>query len=181
MAEFTNEMVEVTEAEVVEDVTTNESTAIVPAADEYVPEAEPEKKHSKAVAIGIGAGALALGVAAVKWGPQIMATVKAKHESHKQAKQAVKDLAKAQEIYNNLNSVDDETLKKYYNERFSTPAPEPATTNDKPKEDNKKEPENNTENAAQTAQKQATTQPEQTPPDNTTQAQPNNKANNRKK
>lgn len=177
MAEFNeNTMVE---AEVVEDVTTNESTAIVPATDEYVPEAEPEKKHSKAVAIGIGAGALALGVAAVKWGPQIMATVKAKHETRKQAKQAIKDLTKAQEIYNNLNSVDDETLKKYYNERFSTPTP--ATTNDKPKEDNK-EPENKTENAAQTAQAQATTQPEnKTEEPEQTQAEPNNKANNKKK
>lgn len=159
------------EAEVVEDVTTNESTAIVPAADEYVPEAEPEKKHSKAVAIGIGAGALALGVAAVKWGPQIMATVKAKHESHKQAKQAIKNQVKAQEIYNNLNSVDDKTLKKYYNERFSTPA---STTNDnKPENNTTKTPEKTTENAAQTAQEQATTQPEQT--------EPNNKANNKKK
>lgn len=167
MAEFNeNTMVE---AEVVEDVTTNESTAIVPA-DEYVPEAEPEKKHSKAVAIGIGAGALALGVAAVKWGPQIMATVKAKHESNKQAKQAIKNQIKAQEIYNNLNSVDDETLKKYYNERFSTPTPAPATTNDNKPENATQTPENNTENAAQTAQTQATTQPEQTQPDNTTQA-----------
>lgn len=165
MAEFTNEMVEVTEAEVTENVTT-ESTAIVPATDEYVPEAEPEKKHSKAVAIGIGAGALALGVAAVKWGPQIMATVKAKHETRKQAKQAVKNLAKAQEVYNYLNSVDDESLKKYYNERFSEPAPAPTTNNNKP-ENTTQTPENNTENAAQTEE------PEQT------QAEPN-KANKKK-
>ena len=173
MAEFTNEMVEVTE--VVEDVTTNESTAIVPAADEYVPEAEPEKKGNKALAIGVGVGALGLGIAAVKWGPQIMSTIKAKSAARKNAKNALAAQVKAQEIYNNLNSVDDETLKKYYNERFSTPAP--ATTNDKPKEDNK-EPENKTEEnktAEQTAQEQAITQPE-----NKTE-EPNNKANTKKK